>query len=148
MAALALFGVDYFTSTPAYMVALALAEGFKMIALYGIDLIVGTEFDFQKACVEYLLGLANARGITVRIPPSSALLKQRWRYGYQKEPAGELIRLSELTKRSAALQNERGTLIARLQTIDGALQECGYWGQIADLRSKGGTVRLNEETSS
>ena len=139
-------GTDYFTSTVAFMVALALYERFEEIAIYGIDLIVGTEWDWQKACVEYLLGIAHARGVTVRIPPMSALLKQRWRYGYEIEPPGGLIKLTELQRRQGALTNERNTLIARLQTIDGALQENGYWGQIADLRSKGGHIKLNEDS--
>lgn len=170
-------GCDYFTSTVAFMLGLAVLEidaqverefnshpapegatiadvraqvarayAEREIGIYGIDLIVGTEFDWQKACVEYILGLANARGITVRIPPQSALLKQRWRYGYQTEPQNQLIRITELGRRGTALQTERGNLIARLQTIDGALQELGYWSQIADLRSKGGHVTLNEDT--
>ena len=117
----------------------------REIGIFGIDLIVGTEYDWQKSCVEYMLGLANARGITVRIPPQAALLKQRWRYGYETEPQGGLIKLTELNRRGAALQNERNQLIARLQTIDGAAQELAYWAQIFDLRSKGGTVRLNED---
>ena len=118
----------------------------REIAIFGIDLIVGTEYDFQKACVEYMLGLANARGITVRIPPQSALLKQRWRYGYETEPTGGLIKMSELNRRAVALQSEKNNLIARLQTIDGAIQECSYWCQVTDLRSKGGTIKLNEDT--
>ena len=118
----------------------------REIGIFGIDLIVGTEYDWQKSCVEYILGLANARGITVRIPPQSALLKQRWRYGYETEPQGGLIQLTELQKRAAALANERNQLIARLQTIDGAVQENSYWAQVADLRSKGGSVKLNEST--
>ena len=170
-------GTDYFTSTVAFMVGLAILEideqverelngstpperfdlsrarvaeayGRREIGIYGIDLIVGTEYDWQKACVEYLLGIAQARGILVRIPPQSALLKQRWRYGFEAEPAAHPIKLSELTKRSEALNTERNQLIARLQTIDGAIQENGYWTSIADLRLKGGTVRLNEASSS
>ena len=187
-------GIDYFTSTVAFMLALAIDEfdaqveaeiealvqrahgvegngdhgdesakklllggatfrrwvadryAEREIGIFGIDLIVGTEYEWQKSCVEYILGLANARGITVRIPPQSALLKQRWRYGYETEPTGGLIKGTELAKRGAALNNERNQLIARLQTIDGASQELQYWSQIHDLRSKGGTVKLNEDT--
>lgn len=171
-------GTDYFTSTVAFMLGLAILEideqvdkalqlddslGFsrdvrkmrrwiadryteREIAIFGIDLIVGDEYLRQKQCVEFLLGLAQARGITVRIPPSSALLKQWWRYGYETEPQQHPIKLSELAKRQAALQNERAQLIARLQTVDGAIQENGYWNQVADLRIKGGTVKLNEDT--
>ena len=118
--------------------------GERELALYGIDLIVGTEFDFQKACVEFLLGLAQARNITIHLPEACALLKQRWRYGYQSEPDGGIIKQSELKKRQSALTEERDQLMARLRTIDGALQECGYWNDVYDLRIKGGVVKLNE----
>ena len=118
----------------------------REIGIFGIDLIVGIEYLRQKACVEYLLGLAEARNITIRIPPQSALLKQQWRYGYEKEPEAWPLKLSELEKRDTALGNERAQMIARLQMIDGALQENRYWQQISDLRTKGGRVALNEDT--
>ena len=174
-------GIDYFTSTVSFMVALAIWEIDKQvegeiealavddridltrdvrkmrrwladryaereIAIFGIDLIVGTEYDWQKACVEFYLGIANARGIVVRVPPFSALLKQQFRYGYQAEPEQGPLKLAELQKRATALQNERQQCIAKLQTLDGALQENSYWAQVADLRLKGGVVRLNEDT--
>ena len=188
-------GVDYFTSTVAFMVALSIYEFDRQVdaevedlrrradgtpgsddetaareardvvrdpvrfrawlsaryaerelGIFGIDLIVGTEYDWQKSCVEYLLGVAHARGITVRLPEQCALLKQRWRYGYETEPNGGLLRMTELRKRAEALTTRRNALIAELQTIDGALQENGYWGQVMDLRSKGGRVVLNEDT--
>ena len=179
-------GVDYFTSTVSFMIALAILEfdeqverelssrtvstifdgdqddptvtplkGAAMvrdayarreIGIFGIDLVVGDEYIKQKQCVEYLLGIAHARGLMIRIPPQCALLKQQWRYGYEREPSAFPIRLEELQKRQTALGTERNNLLARLQTIDGALQENGYWGQIADLRLKGATVKLNEDT--
>ena len=118
----------------------------REIAIFGIDLIVGDEYVRQKQCVEFLLGLAQARNITLRIPPQSALLKQLWRYGYEAEPQQWPVKLGELQKRHEALQAERNGLIARLQTIDGAIQENGYWGQVVDLRVKCGAVKLNEDT--
>ena len=118
----------------------------REIAIFGIDLIVGTEYDWQKACVEFYLGIAHARGIVVRVPPFSALLKQQFRYGYQAEPEQGPLKLSELQTRAMALQNERQQTIAKLQTLDGALQENSYWAQVADLRLKGGKVKLNEDT--
>ena len=177
-------GLDYFTSTVAFMIGWAIlefdaqverdlaaksevlaAEGHVLdlakarqivadayaereLAIFGIDLVVGTEYEHQKACVEFLLGIAHARGIHVRIPPQSALLKQQWRYGYEKEPEAWPIKPAELQRRQQALLGEKNSLIARLQTVDGALQENAYWGQVTDLRLKGATIRLNEATSS
>ena len=168
-------GLDYFTSTVAFMLGLAILEideqverelngspvparfdearrviadayAARAIGVFGIDLIVGPEYERQKACVEYLLGLAQARNITIPLPPQCALLKQLWRYGYEAEPPAWPIRQTELDKRSAALTNEREQLIARLHTIDGARQEHEYWSQVFSLRVRGGVVRLNEES--
>ncbi|MCR4375686.1 MAG: hypothetical protein NUW22_12635 [Acidobacteria bacterium] len=120
------------------------------IGIFGIDLIVGTEYDFQKSCVEFYLGQADARGIRIVIPPQSALLKQRWRYGWQREPDGGLLRLSDyqarhadLVARLGKLQEAHARLIAEMQTLDGAKQEIEHHLNVIDLRSKGGQVPLS-----
>lgn len=131
--------LDYFTSSVAYMIALAIQEGFKEIGLWGIDLIVGDEYFFQKACAEFWLGVAHGKGITVTLPHTTALCKQSHRYGYQSEPVS-LIAMSELAKRKAGLLDQRHKHMIELANIDGALQESQMWGDLADLRMKGGTV--------
>ena len=119
--------VRYFTSTVAYMLALAIMEGFEELALFGIDLVVGTEYQWQKSCVEFLLGVAHGRGMTVRLPKQSALLHAYHLYGFEKEPAAWPITLSQLERRHAALQKARTAALAKLQTVDGALQDCTHW---------------------
>jgi hypothetical protein len=131
--------LDYFTSTVAYMVSLAIQEGFKEIGLWGIDLIVGDEYFYQKPCTEFWLGVAHGKNITVTLPPTTALLKQSHRYGYELEPKS-LITLRELAKRKRGLEDERHKIMINLAGIDGALQESQMWGDLADLRMKGGTV--------
>jgi hypothetical protein len=116
-------GLDYFTSTVAYEVCLAVMEGFKEIALFGIDLIVGTEYDVQKANLEFHLGLAHGKGCLVRIPPQSALLTQSHRYGYQKEPDFGPLRLAEVASRIDQLTGERTKHLALLNALDGAIAE-------------------------
>jgi hypothetical protein len=131
--------VDYFTSTVAFALALAIQEGAKEIGLWGIDLIVGQEYDYQKCCAEFWIGVAHGRGITVTLPHTTALCKTAYRYGYQTEPES-LVKLSELTKRRQGLLDERHKKMIELANIDGALQETQMWGDLADLRTKGGTV--------
>ena len=116
-------GIDYFTSSVALMVALAMAEGFKEIALYGIDLIVGGEYTEQKCCVEFWLGCAHARDINVRIPQESALLKHSHRYGYQREPEWGPCSLIEVGKRIDYLATERDKQMALINALDGAIGE-------------------------
>lgn len=87
-------GADYFQSSVAYALALAITEiqqkrtdeGYAEdeIALYGIDASEDTEWGYQRACMEYLVGVARGYGIKVFIPESSALCKfqdQTIKYG-------------------------------------------------------------------
>jgi len=94
---------DYFTSSIAFMIALAIAEGFEEIGIYGIDLIIGREYHFEKPCAEFYLGIAQAKGITYHIPKGCALLWQSHCYGYEIEPNDGFFSLSKLEKRVAQL---------------------------------------------
>lgn len=138
--AIALTGRDYFTSTPAFMVAYALLEGYEEIAIYGIDLIVGQEYDYQKACMEYWLGVATARGVKVTIPPQSALLRQLHRYGYETEPKFWPLPLSTLKAQRADIATKREHAITALNNMDGALQVLDYHISMYDIVMKGGTL--------
>ena len=120
-------GIDYFTSTIAFEVGLAMSEGFKEIALYGVDLIVGTEYSVQKACLEFWLGMAHARGIKVRLPDECALLKQSYRYGYEQEPDWGPLQMSEVSRRIDYLSTERNKKMALINALDGALSEDERW---------------------
>lgn len=175
---IAKFGVDYFTSTIAFMLALAIDEidqkvearlvAESVVALgvpegdrpvvseiparvrqlyseyeigvFGVDLVVGEEYFDQKPCAEFWLGVASTgRGITVFLPPQSALCKQAYRYGYEKEPQST-VKLSELRAHAANLHREREQLMRELYMRDGALQADEYWGQLTELRQRGATV--------
>lgn len=68
-------GRRYFTSSPAYGLALAIYEEVDEIKLYGVNLASNTEYVEQRPCIEWLLGLAEGRGIKVEAPDDSPLLK-------------------------------------------------------------------------
>jgi hypothetical protein len=72
----------YFTSSPAFMLALAIDDGAEKISIFGVDMMESTEFFCQRPCFEYLVGYARGRGIDVFIPETSALLKAGYTYGY------------------------------------------------------------------
>lgn len=79
-------GLDYFTSTVAYMVAHAIHEGTDELVLWGCYHWHGeSEYMPQKPCIEAWLGFAIARGIRVSFGGGSQLLKpypgQAARYG-------------------------------------------------------------------
>jgi hypothetical protein len=67
-------GCDYFQSSIAYMLGLAIHEH-KDINLYGVDNHAGDEFAEERPCNEYLLGVAVGRGLQIWIHHSSSLLK-------------------------------------------------------------------------
>ena len=68
-------GIDYFQSSVAYMLALAIHEKASEIALWGVDMGDDTEYNHQRANAEYLIGLARGRGIKVHIPAVSPVCK-------------------------------------------------------------------------
>lgn len=131
-------GCDYLTSSIAFYVAWGLHQGYKEIALFGIDLIVGTEYEFQKACAEFWLGVAHGRNVTVRIPPQSALLRATHRYGYEREPSVGLVPISEMSARIAKLTGERDRHLSRMHALDGAIHEVegvAAWGADPEKRA-------------
>lgn len=109
------------------------------IGIYGIDLVVGEEYTWQRPCAEYHLGQALARNITVHIPRQSALLTQRYRYGYQMEP-DDLIKDSDIASRRDYLTAEHQKYTQACIEITGALKELGWWSELRTLRERGAKV--------
>lgn len=77
----------YFTSQTAWMVALALTEGVTHLGFYGIHYAHHDERDWQLACAEYWIGVAEGRGVQIVIPPGSPLLHNKLLYGYESHDA-------------------------------------------------------------
>jgi SAM-dependent methyltransferase len=69
-------GAPYFNSTAAYAVAYAVHIGVKRISLFGIDYTLPNAHKAEqgRACVEFWLGIAAARGIEITVPEQSSLL--------------------------------------------------------------------------
>ena len=68
-------GYDYFTSTMAYMLALAIYQGYEEIRIYGIDMAAETEYFHERPCFEFWLGIAHSRGISLVMPEDCPILK-------------------------------------------------------------------------
>ena len=75
---------DYFACTMAYQIALAIHEGADAISLYGMPLLGAREAIVERPCVEWWLGYAAGRGITVDVFHDfyCGLGRQRYRYSY------------------------------------------------------------------
>lgn len=69
-------GHDYFNSTAAYAVAFAIHVGVERISLFGMDFTYPDAHDAEKgrACVEFWLGCAAARGIKITLPKTTTLM--------------------------------------------------------------------------
>lgn len=69
-------GHGYFNSTIAYAVAYAIAIGVRSIHLYGCDYSYPDQHKREKgrACLEFWVGLASARGIPITVASDSTLL--------------------------------------------------------------------------
>jgi hypothetical protein len=69
-------GAPYFNSTGAYAVAFAIHIGVKRISPFGLDYTLPNAHRAEKgrACVEFWLGIAAARGIEIMVPEQTSLL--------------------------------------------------------------------------
>lgn len=125
---------DYLTSTVAYMLALAIMERFSTIHLYGVDMATNSEYADQRACCEYLIGLARGRGIKILLPEVCPLIKGPLYGRGAFRPEGETItdaqyraRLTALQKRKADLERQMAGLTADRNMLEGAILETQYW---------------------
>ena len=66
---------DYFGSSPAYMLAMAILEGVPEIGLWGVDL--KDDYDHQRPNLEYLIGFARGYGLKVEVFGDGKLLTHR-----------------------------------------------------------------------
>ncbi len=69
-------GAPYFNSTAAYAIAYAVHIGVKRISLFGLDYTLPNSHHAEqgRACCEFWLGIAAARGIEISIPDQSSLM--------------------------------------------------------------------------
>lgn len=69
-------GLAYLNNTAAAAVALAIHLGVKEITCFGMDYTYPNAHDAEKgrACTEFYLGIAKARGIEIGVPSTTSLL--------------------------------------------------------------------------
>ena len=97
----------YFTSSIAWMLALAIEQKPTHIGIWGIDLCVNEEYNYQRPCVEYLLGVAEGRGIDVTIPKVSTICRASYLYGFEEPNWLSDIALRRKETESAMAENEK-----------------------------------------
>ena len=97
------FGTKYFTNSIAYMMALAIKKKPKEIHLWGVEMDGGGAYAFEKPCVLYWVGQAEARGI--KVVSASRLTEPVYLYGY--EDLSLLLSQLEMRRKHAEVMAEK-----------------------------------------
>lgn len=76
---------DYLMSSIGYMLAMAIIDNtIDTIYLYGVDMGTRSEYVYQKANCEFLLGVASGLGKKIVMPKECLLLNSVAKYGTQE----------------------------------------------------------------
>ncbi len=125
------FGRNWFTSSVAYMMAFAIANGAKEIGLFGVDMAADQEhYEAQRAGCTRFIEIAEANGIKVHVPMESCLKTAAPMYGYwEGEPFGRRINATEtlIKNNIAGINNQMQALRDQLQFFMGAQEQLRYF---------------------
>lgn len=120
------YGTWFFTSTIAYMLALAIEHsGVTDIGLWGVDMAHDSEYATQKPGCRFFVQVARMAGIHVTMPPEAEVGVPGRLYCFDPPKSGLQIkaegRLAELQGRLEECQRDREALAAKRLVLTGAL---------------------------
>lgn len=119
-------GTFFFSSTVAWMMALAIAQKSSAIHVYGIDMATSEEYMRQKAGIKHFEQVAKKAGIPVFYPPGSDLNYEPEPYPFILETPQELMYrkvAKELRANVDALQAEKKRHTEHLIDLDKRIAE-------------------------
>lgn len=129
------FGPYFFTSSFSWMIALAMHEGAKEIALFGVDMASRDEYILQRPGAYKFFEEAIRRGIKIGAPYESDILQPPPLYGFcDSTPFMRkvIVREKELRDRITGMRMERDKLVQSITYLEGALEDLDYikniWG--------------------
>lgn len=119
----------YFNNSISWMLALAILEGYKEIAVFGVDMALEgvhgqSEYGHQRPSVEYFVGLARGLGIDVVLHEESEICKCAFLYGYDNtQPLRRklLSRMEHLQQQSVDASNDYEAIKRALHESRGAI---------------------------
>lgn len=131
---------DYWTNTISYMMALAIAEGYEEIGLWGVDMSHSTEYGHQRPSCEYMIGIARGRGIKVTVPLKSDLLKAPFLYGYHEPQMSAFF--AKMHQQRQQWIDQRAAAEAEIKRQESNVNQCVGAEAAMDyvLRVWGGTI--------
>lgn len=118
---------DQLSSSIAYMLALAIYQGYEVIKLYGVIMGHQSEYFAQRPGVMYYIGYARARGIDVWAPDETQLTRRKWRYGYDDHDAicaDIAARKKKLDEYAQEKEKQIKELRAAMLQLQGAAMDC------------------------
>lgn len=127
------FGDEFFSSSFAWMMALAIKMGAVEIALYGIDMASRDEYIRQRPGFYHFKREAMKRGIKVSAPHESDIMQSPGLYGYSDSTAfgrKVLARRAEVNGRIQGMVGQRDGLNQNITYLQGALEDIDYFESI------------------
>ena len=120
------YGPYWFTSSIAWMFAMAIEAGAKTIALYGVDMGATEEYGDQRLGCQYFAQIARAKGIEVGVPPESDLFRPAPLYGVCENSHGwikQTARERELVQRLEDAKIRKEAAEKESWFLEGALDD-------------------------
>lgn len=123
------FGRDFFTSSFTWMMAKAIADGAKEIALFGVDMASRDEYILQRPGFYFFKYIAEQQGIKVWAPNESDIMQPPGLYGFSEvTPFGRkiLARKKELQDRLVQMEQQYAQLGQNIAYLKGAVEDVDY----------------------
>ena len=108
-------GRPYFTSYLSLMITLTYLLEYKHVELYGFEMGTDTEYHYQRANGEFIMGFLQAKGMDIILPKDSGILKGEL-YGYKNMKTGFR---QNLEMRSKVLAIQEGEHVSKVNQLSG-----------------------------
>lgn len=123
------FGDYFWTSSLAYMLALAIVKKPEVIGLWGVDMSASDEWQHQRPGCHYFIQEARRAGIEIYAPPESDILFPPTPYGYRE--ASRMwwkmnTRWKELAGKHQSIMQQMVELKKQQTILEGALDDAQY----------------------
>lgn len=126
---IAKYGPYFFTSSLAYMFALALEQKPTHIGMWGVDMTATEEYGYQRAGCQYFIQKARDLGVQIIVPVESDIVAPTPQYGFRElNPLYRklFIRKEELLRRYHAKIAEKNAAHEEALTLGGAIEDVDY----------------------
>lgn len=147
------YGRWFFTSSLAYMFALAIDYKPEAIGLWGVDMSAAEEYGYQRAGCHFFIREASTQGIKVIAAPESDILQPVPLYGFKEQSpmwVKQKVRHKELTDRINRCQNQIAQAENEMKILKGAVDDMNYINNTYDPLWFGGHFNVGpyEEVTS